>query len=1316
MEEQLKLATIFTGRMDASFKNAVGQIRSILQSVGQWSTTTNTAATQTNKLAVAHQGLTKHMQHSYNAMERLKYALNITASYGLVSAAIYGTINALKTAVTEMGKFDQALKNIQAISSATDIAMISVKNTLLALAKDSRYSLTELSDAMVVLAQAGLTAEESVATIEAVSTLATGTLSNMETTADLLTTTLMAFNINATESGRVADVMATAVNKSKLDVDKLRVAFNYVASSAHETGVSLNETAAAMMVLANHGQRASTIGTGLRQVFAKLLNPSKALKESIASMGISLEDLDPKTAGFGSAMSYVTKILWDQKTATVDMQKAYKLFELRGAQAAAILVKAYRSGEYQSMLEDTWEFGSAQEMAAKQSEGLAIKFQKLINQAKVLAVSIGDAGVVGAMKSLLTVLKSVLSAITSFTDASVGQIIISFTLWTAAIWGTIRALKALSTALAGTALASRLGGLIYAYGGGVAGTMSAAGALTAAIAPYLAIAAAIAGLIVVYQRLITAQDRRIKKAQEELAVSNETVSNLEAYDGALEDLLKRFEKENLTQDERKTLILEGDNLIKEIIKTYPKLGDEIDSITGKYSNYKDQLIAINKLEKEYLETEQEDKFRKQTIALEELAKKIKTYNTEVRNAAINAKAGIPGAYGNILFTVSEKDKDNAISQMKDLIRDIIPELATAIFQGTKTWGEVFTILEAVAGTDLGLFDKTVKTLQTRITRLQQEAAEAARKSGIEPTGIFADMSDEMLKLYESLSTAQKIDFIPKLDTLKDEKIKLEESLKTAGLSDIEIEAFIKIKDEEFINEWKEKIYKTQNEIKQLSIDETAARGNTLKALQEELVLLKEKKAQVLATVNADPAEQKKALKDANLAITKQELAIQAEKDKQLQDQRSLEVSILALKKGSIAAQAQEIDNLKVYIAEQESREQSEVRINDLKQKRVELSKQEKALQNALTAQIRSAQEIGETALSIESGDIAAQRSKIANLESNLEMLKNETNFGNPDEGLKYFEAENALKQEKNNLTKAELDLIKKNYDLETNRITIEQGNRAGAEAKYRRAQDYLVLLQNSILPEEEKSLLIAQQRLEIDQQIKDLHIDTPVKELKKGIKETQVTWGEFWYDLGKQLPENFATGLTNAISAFTDGTKTAKEAFKSFAMETIKWISEIIIKQSILNAISNYFGNNASSSKIDSQSMMGKESVIGHTGGIFGEDSLPIRNIKVKPNAFIPKFHGGYNNNEMLAIVQKKEAIFTEAQQKALGRALGKRESNNSNYYDLRNSTFMDQGQLMQTMKTIASMEVQRTATNTVLRDVSVKDHPLRQYIRNGGN
>ncbi|GAG42448.1 unnamed protein product, partial [marine sediment metagenome] len=131
----------------------------------------------------------------------------------------------------------------------------------------------------------------------------------------------------------------------------------FVGAAAAQTGLSLEETTASLMVLANNGLRASTMGTGLRQVLARLLAPTSKLKDAFAMYGVELDKVNPAMVGYQEALKNLLPHIWNHEKATVDMGKAYQLFGLRGAQAVAVLGKSLTSGEFQSALANTYKVG-----------------------------------------------------------------------------------------------------------------------------------------------------------------------------------------------------------------------------------------------------------------------------------------------------------------------------------------------------------------------------------------------------------------------------------------------------------------------------------------------------------------------------------------------------------------------------------------------------------------------------------------------------------------------------------------------------------------------------------------------------------------------------------------------------------------------------------------------------------------------------------------------------------------------------------------------------------------------------------------------
>jgi TP901 family phage tail tape measure protein len=584
----------------------------------------NTKATKKNAAAAKQMG---------GAWGRIVAAMKTSAAFGVAGAAIYGVVNALKVGVQEIIAFDQALKNLQAITRATDSEVAGMGDVIRKVAEETKFSTGEVAEGMVLLGQAGFSAAEAMQSMSAVANLATGTLSDMRMTSDLLTSTVRAFGLATSESARVADVMANAINRSKLTIDKLRIAFNFVGAAAAQTGLSLEETAASMMVLANNGIRASTIGTGLRQVLARLLAPNRNLREEFEAQGIELAKVNPKLEGFQGAMKNLIPILVNMETRTVDMTKAYRLFGLRGAQAVAILARAFATkgaNSFDDMYNKVLQVGTASEMAAKQMEGLGVKLKNLADRLKLIAVSLGTGGLIDIMKILVDTLRALASTIVDFLESSVGRITVSFVVWTTAIVAVTKALTLMSSLMFAQVI-PRLLSMVMLVGRNVAAifqyvyalvtlnkTLAATSvAAMGAAAPFIILAAVIGGVIARYRYLAGEARRRTEAAVAEKRQTENLVSGLKAYEGALLEVLKKQKQgKDVTKEhtaiidrmkesykEATDKIAQGINLVAETeqewqrLKTIETLDDAVSTSTD---NIVSNLAAVRQAHEEML--------------------------------------------------------------------------------------------------------------------------------------------------------------------------------------------------------------------------------------------------------------------------------------------------------------------------------------------------------------------------------------------------------------------------------------------------------------------------------------------------------------------------------------------------------------------------------------------------------------------------------------------------------------------------------------------------------------------------------------------
>lgn len=267
------------------------------------------------------------------------------AAYQLFAQSIQGAID-----------FEQKLANAGAIANATTKEFLGMREAALDVGRTTRFSAAEAAEGLTKITQAGFSAAEAITMVKDVAHLATATLSDMATASDLITTTIRAWNLEATDATMITDSFASAVSNSKLTMDGLKTSFNYITALAPQLNMSLQETLAALGQMTNRGLSASKAGTSLRAMMARILQPNARFVKALNAVGLTLNDVNPDLYSFG-------EILQTLKHAGFDVTRAFQGMRRRAASGAAILIDT--ADTYESLTKRMYEAGRAEEMAAK---------------------------------------------------------------------------------------------------------------------------------------------------------------------------------------------------------------------------------------------------------------------------------------------------------------------------------------------------------------------------------------------------------------------------------------------------------------------------------------------------------------------------------------------------------------------------------------------------------------------------------------------------------------------------------------------------------------------------------------------------------------------------------------------------------------------------------------------------------------------------------------------------------------------------------------------------------------------------------------
>ena len=214
---------------------------------------------------------------------------------------LYQAINAAQRVFRELAlgsvreaiKFEKALANLGAVAGATSEEVSMLGKNALSVAGATKFTAEEIVGLQTELSKLGFTAEDVVESTGAIAFAAQALGSPLESTAALVGKLKNQFGLLIEETTMISDVLVTSINESALSFDGFGTAMQYVGPIAKNLGLSLEQTAGAMAVLADNGFTASRVGTGLRGIFTELGKTSADVEKSLkdlAEQNISLSE------------------------------------------------------------------------------------------------------------------------------------------------------------------------------------------------------------------------------------------------------------------------------------------------------------------------------------------------------------------------------------------------------------------------------------------------------------------------------------------------------------------------------------------------------------------------------------------------------------------------------------------------------------------------------------------------------------------------------------------------------------------------------------------------------------------------------------------------------------------------------------------------------------------------------------------------------------------------------------------------------------------------------------------------------------------
>ena len=288
-----------------------------------------------------------------------------------------------KTAVD----FEKQMSAVAAIADATTEEMAALEKEAKKQGASTAFSATQAAQGLELLALGGFTAKESIDALGPVLSAAAADGIELSQAADIVSNTLKALNLPATDAARVADVLAATSAKTSTSILGLGEAMTYAAPQAKTMGIDLETTAAVLGLVADAGLKGSLGGTAFTQALVALTKPTKEGTAILEKMGIEFT----KTADGGLDIVDVFKQI-DAKVKVIPdvMERAAvvtELFGVRGQKAFTSMQTAIDTGKVDTLVDQLRNAqGYAEKMAAMRLDNFAGAIEQLSGAVEGLAL------------------------------------------------------------------------------------------------------------------------------------------------------------------------------------------------------------------------------------------------------------------------------------------------------------------------------------------------------------------------------------------------------------------------------------------------------------------------------------------------------------------------------------------------------------------------------------------------------------------------------------------------------------------------------------------------------------------------------------------------------------------------------------------------------------------------------------------------------------------------------------------------------------------------------------------------------------------
>lgn len=405
--EALKHETGTNIKINAEDK-ASGVAKKARDSIGRVPKSHNTRFTASGVAAVQARmhNMGEGMDHIHNAGQKVSGILNTIKVVGVAAfTALSGSVLKGAKDVADLQSSYKTTENLVRTGGESAKEAINAVNQM---QKDGqRYSLEygvsqqKIADAYQDLVKRGHTSAQALGVMKSELQASVASGDDFADVVKVSSQTIESFGMKANTTGAmvkntrlVVNDLAMAADATATNFSDLGVGMEYVGATAHQAGISLRDTSAAMGILSNNGLEADKAGTGLRKAIQSIVSPSAAGKEALSQLGLSTQDFQTK-AGKLKDLPDIFKTLkkhMDGLSKTQQVDLMHKLFGTTGQQAGLILANnANKLDELEGKLKKAEKDNYVADLAKRNSQTVKMQMAQAQQSVNAVLMSLGVA-------------------------------------------------------------------------------------------------------------------------------------------------------------------------------------------------------------------------------------------------------------------------------------------------------------------------------------------------------------------------------------------------------------------------------------------------------------------------------------------------------------------------------------------------------------------------------------------------------------------------------------------------------------------------------------------------------------------------------------------------------------------------------------------------------------------------------------------------------------------------------------------------------------------------------------------------------------